>query len=179
MYALTTLFDINADTSFAQMWQRLRTKCGLVTANEISFVHLSWQGATAYEMGHASVVLQEIAAVTRAFTVKISGIGLFTGKQPVLFLNIVKNRKLLELHEVLWARFKNDAKELNAFYAPEEWVPHVTLTYNPLSHEALTCAVAELMNEPFTTELMIDNLAWIYLQDRTVGIDSRFELRSD
>ncbi len=179
MYALTTLFDIETNSAFAEMWQRLQTKCGLVTANKTSFVHLSWQGAAAYSIEHARAVVGEIASDTRSFKVNISGIGIFTGKQPVLYLNLVKNRMLLDIHEVLWNRLLDCAKEMNAYYAPAEWVPHITLTYGMLFPKDLACAVAELMYEPFTAELAIDNLAFIFLHDGMVGIDSRFELKSD
>ncbi|WP_236709968.1 2'-5' RNA ligase family protein [Longilinea arvoryzae] len=149
----------------------------MVTANETSFVHLSWQGAASYDLEHARVAVRQTASITRAFKVNIAGIGIFTGKKPVLFLNVIKNRKLLELHEVLWDRLMDSAKDMNGFYSPVEWVPHITLTYGMLLPGDLSCAVAELMYEPFTAELEIDNLAFIFLQDGMVGIDSRFELQ--
>jgi hypothetical protein len=39
----------------------------------------------------------------------------------------------------------------------------------------VSCAVVELMFEPLSVELRIDNLALIYLQDGSIGIDSRFD----
>lgn len=179
MYALTTLFDIETNSPFAEMWHRLKTKCGLVTANETSFVHLSWQGAASYVMDPARTVVSEIAASTHSFKASIAGIGVFTGKEPVLYLNLVKNRKLMDLHEVLWDRLLDSTQEMNAYYAPAEWVPHITLTYGMLQPKDLACAVAELMFEPFTAELAIDNLAFIFLQDGMVGIDSRFDLAAE
>lgn len=176
MYAVTTLFDLNRQPAFAQMWQKLQNECGLVTANEVSFVHLSWQGAQAYHMEPVRARLNDIAGKTHSFKVRVAGIGMFTGPEPVLYLNLVKNRSLLELHEVLWEGMLPHAKEMNAYYAPEEWVPHVTLVYGILLPEDLACAVKGLMYQPLSAELDIDNLAMIFLHDGSVGIDSRYRL---
>lgn len=176
MYALATLFDFDQDPTFASMWQRLQSKCGLVTANESSFLHLSWQGAVDYQIDNVHKVLQDVASRTPRFSVNVAGIGIFTGEKPVIYLNVVKSRDLLNLHEALWNELGSSAVELNTYYAPSAWVPHVTLAYGTLMPADLVCAVEELMYEPFSVDLKIDNLAMIFLRDGTVGIDSRYEL---
>jgi len=176
MYALTTLFDFGSDINFAGTWQKLKNKCNLIPANEVSFVHLSWQGASAYHLEPAKKIVHDISAQTRSFKVAVSGIGIFTGTDPVLYLNVVKNRALMALHEVLWDKLSPFAEDFNAYYGPNDWVPHITLVYGMLLPEDLCCAVTELMYEPFSFELTIDNLALIFLSDGSVGIDSRFDL---
>lgn len=178
MYALATLFNLDQNPAFAQMWQKLQQTCRLVTANQVSFVHLSWQGAENYRLEPARAAIAETVAQTRSFTVKIAGLGIFTGKEPVLYLNVVKNRPMLDLHETLWQHLLPHADEMNGFYAPQDWVPHITLVYKPLLPGDLACAVTELMYEPYSADLEIDNLALIFLRDRTVGIDCRFDLQA-
>lgn len=176
MYALTTLFDLDSNVNFAGIWQKLNNKCNLVTANEVSFVHLSWQGAIAYQNEPAKSIIQQISTHTRPFTVKVSGIGIFTGIEPVLYLNVVKNRELMDLHGLLWDKLTPFAEEMNAYYGPNDWVPHITLAYGTLLPEDFSCAVMELMYEPLQMELAIDNLALIFMRDGAVGIDSRYAL---
>lgn len=176
MYALTTLFDLESDINFACMWQKLKNKCNLVPANEVSFVHLSWQGASAYQVEPAKNIIHNISTQTRSFKVGVSGVGIFTGPEPVLYLNVVKNRALMDLHDTLWGKLSPFAEGFNAYYEPNDWVPHITLVYGMLLPEDLSCAVTELMYEPFSFELPIDNLALIFLRDGSVGIDSRFDL---
>lgn len=177
MYALATLFNLDQDPAFVQMWQKLQERCHMVTANQVSFVHLSWQGAENYRLDQARAAVAEIAAHTQSFRVKVAGLGIFTGKEPVLYLNLVKNRSMIDLHEALWQRLLPHSEEMNAFYAPLEWMPHITLVYRPLLPDDLACAVTELMYEPYSAELEINNLALIFLRDRTVGIDCRFDLQ--
>lgn len=176
MYALTTLFSLDTNVNFAGIWQKLNTKCNLVTANEVSFIHLSWQGAVAYQNEPAKSSIQQISAQTHPFTIKVSGVGIFTGADPVLYLNVVKNRELMDLHELLWDKLSPFGEEMNSYYGPKDWVPHITLLYGTLLPEDLTCAVTELMYEPLDLELAIDNLALIFMRDGTVGIDSRYAL---
>ncbi|TLM99067.1 2'-5' RNA ligase family protein, partial [bacterium] len=145
MYALATLFDFDLDPALASIWQRLQKKCGLVTANESSFTHLSWQGALDYQIDTVHEILKGIATQSHGFSVNVAGIGIFTGKEPVLYLNVVKNRDLLNLHEVLWRKLGPTAVEMNAYYAPSVWVPHITLAYGTLMPTDLACAVEELM----------------------------------
>ena len=175
MYALATLFNFEDQPVFALMWQKLQKKCGLVTANESSFVHLSWQGAQKYQLDLAREHLAEIAARMQAIPIKTAGIGLFTGSKPVLYLAVVKSPAVMHLHASLWDRLHPLSHELNAYYAPQDWVPHITLSYGMLLPADVSCAVAELMFEPLSVELRIDNLALIYLQDGSIGIDSRFD----
>lgn len=177
MYALTTLFDFAPEPAFARIWHRLKINCDLVTAHEASYVHLSWQGALNYHLEPVHDALREIGNVTPGFQIQMAGMGIFTGKDPVLYLNIVKNRELMSLQELLWEKLYPFAVEMNAYYAPQAWVPHVTLTYGKLSPADLACAVQELMYEPFGATLKVDHLAMIFMRDGKVGIDSRFELQ--
>lgn len=177
MYALTTLFDLAPEPAFARIWQKLKVNCGLVTADEASYVHLSWQGALDYHLEPVHDGLLEIARVTSGFQIQMAGMGIFTGKEPVLYLNIVKSRELMSLQELLWEKLNPFAVEMNAYYAPQAWVPHVTLTYGKLLPADISCAVQELMYEPFAATLKVDHLAMIYMREGKVGIDSRFELQ--
>ncbi|HWQ03884.1 MAG TPA: 2'-5' RNA ligase family protein [Longilinea sp.] len=176
MYALTTLFDLESNAVFARMWQKLKNECHLVPANEVSFVHLSWQGASGYQLESAQSIIHKVCTTTRTFPVKVSGIGIFTGPEPVLYLNVVKDQALMDLHNELWDKLSPFAEELNGYYGPSDWVPHITLAYGTLLPVDLACAVTELMYEPFSIDLVIDNLALIFSRDGTVGIDSRYEL---
>lgn len=178
MYALATLFDLDQNPSFSRMWLKLQQTCRLVTAKQFSFVHLSWQGAENYRLEPARAAIAEIAAQTRSFSVKTAGLGIFTGNEPVLYLNLVKDCTMVDLHEALWRRLWPHSDEMNGFYAPREWVPHITLVYKPLLPDNLACAITELMYEPYSVELEINNLALIFLRDRTVGIDCRFDLQA-
>jgi len=175
MYPLATLFNFEDQPVFALMWQKLQKKCGLVTANESSFVHLSWQGAQKYQLDPVHDRLGKITMNAQAIPIKTAGIGIFTGSKPFLYLTVVKNPAVLRLHAILWDQLQLFSQEMNAYYAPQEWVPHITLSYGALLPADVSCAVAELMYEPLSVELRIDNLALIYTKDGSIGIDSRFD----
>lgn len=175
MYALSTLFNFDNQPVFAEMWQKLQKKCGLITANESSFLHLSWQGAQRYQLDPVHDRLAEIALNAQVIPIKTAGIGIFTGSKPVLYLAVVKNPAVMRLHAALWEKLHPFSQDMNAYYAPQEWVPHVTLSYGTLLPADVSCAVAELIYEPLSVELRIDNLALIYMQDSLIGIDSRFD----
>jgi 2'-5' RNA ligase len=44
------------------------------------------------------------------------------------------------------------------FYAPEQWVPHITLAYNDVTTANLDCVMRYLAFQSFNWEIQIDNL---------------------
>jgi 2'-5' RNA ligase len=93
-------------------------------------------------------------------------------------LIIVKDRNLLEIHEMIWRRTIQYAIQPNMHYAPENWIPHITLNLNPLTEDQFRCSVDELTSRPLNFEFVVNKLGLIYLTAANSGIDSIYPLRN-
>lgn len=175
MYVAASLLNPTASRQTEEYWAWLEGHCGLAGIKLTPLPHFSWQGASEYHLGKAEEVLKELAARQSPFTVQISGFGIFPGEKPVLFLHLVKNRQLLELHEEVWKRLYPFAVGINEYYDPQQWVPHVTLAYRDVTPENISCALQVLAFQPVSIHIVVDHIALIYEINGEIGIKFRYD----
>lgn len=98
--------------------------------------HLSLHVATAYGAGLRELVAN-IAAEHAPLPVRCGGLGFFTTTRPVVYVPVVRGERLSALHGRLWERLSDVAHGSLHWYAPESWLPHVTLAQGPLDTDRL------------------------------------------
>ena len=174
MFAIATLLDPNSDTRARDFWQLLEKDCGLAGIKTIPLPHFSWQGADNYSFNKVEQILMETAGQSAPFVVRSAGLGLFTGLAPVLYLAVVKTDNLMKLHRSLWDMIGPFATGLNRHYSPDLWMPHITIAFQDLNADNLTCAVKNLLFKPVELEIHVDQLALLYQIDEDTGVRSSF-----
>ena len=70
-------------------------------------------------------------------------------------------KRLLQFHQLIWERTKDVAQGISPLYAPDVWVPHITLGLNDVSNANLACAMQSLAFRDFAWEITVDNIAFI------------------
>ncbi len=98
--------------------------------------HMSVHVATAYGDGLREVVAK-IAETTAPLKVRCGGLGFFTTTRPVVYVPVVRDDRLSALHARLWDALSDVARGTLNLYAPEAWLPHVTLAQGPLDTDRL------------------------------------------
>ncbi len=178
MFAIVTVLDESSDALVRSIWHDLESNCGLTGYRLFPIPHFSWQGADDYHIPTVEQRLRSIAAVTPSFNVAADGLGIFTGPHPVIYIPLAKTTGLAQLHRKIWMQVKKTAENLNAYYSPELWMPHITLGLMDVDHDNLVCAIRELGSRPLGFELKVDNLAVVSQEGEQVGgLLSRFNLR--
>ena len=81
------------------------------------------------DMDRMREVLPVFIANHPPLLVNFTGLGVFGGKEAVVYLSLAWNRTLLELHEHFWSTAHPYSIEPGELYQPGKWVPHVTLDY--------------------------------------------------
>jgi hypothetical protein len=94
MYAIVSLLDEHHYNRIENLWHDLEVECGLSGVTLTPLPHFSWHIANEYDYRRLEASLQELAANTQPFSVRTTGLGLFTGASPVLFIPIVKDSTL-------------------------------------------------------------------------------------
>jgi 2'-5' RNA ligase len=132
---------------------------GVRAARTTSTPHFTYQMGD-YDVDALFPVLERVAAATAPFTVRAAGLGVFGGKQPVLYVPVVRTEALSEFHRLLWGAIGNACRNAADFYWLDEWVPHVILAAEGLTPTALARAVEVLSLRSMRWTTTIDNLAY-------------------
>jgi len=178
MYAIVTILDEPINSLIQGLWRELDVRCGLSGILVTPIPHFSWQGAIGYDVPSVEGILSRIAAATPPWVIPADGLGLFTGPDPVIYIPLAKTIHTARLHQTIWRRVKKSATGLYPFYAPDAWMPHITLGLMDVNHEKLVCAVRELGERPLKFDVEVNNLALVSQEGDQVGqLQCRFDLK--
>jgi 2'-5' RNA ligase len=110
-----------------------------------------------------------VVSTVTPFTIRTSGLGIFTGLRSVVFIALVKNAALMSFHKMLWDLTRPFSSELNPLYSPEYWMPHISLVYEDTNTINIAGLMQKLAFQPFVWEMSIDNLALIFQENGKAG----------
>lgn len=174
MYMLASVLDPASDKRIRDIWKWLADDCGLTGINLTPLPHISWQGAECYDFVRIEEMVKKFSQEYQPFSIKTSGLGFFTGQNPILYVTIVKNRTMLDVHKKLWDDTAIHAECMFEHYSPEEWIPHITLAARDLSMKKVECAVKGLIEKDLMFEVTINNLALLFVKNGEVGIKFKY-----
>jgi 2'-5' RNA ligase len=158
MNGIASLLDGPATSHIERLWQDLEARCGLVGVKLTPFPHFTWQVTENYDLSRFEVALHALAGQVQPFSIHTSGLGLFTGENPIVYVSIVKDEPLMRFHSLLWEKMAGIAFHPALYYSPAQWVPHITLGYKDLTSANLDCVMQSLAFQSFNWEIQIDNL---------------------
>ena len=123
--------------------------------------HVSLHGAEEYEIDYAEVALQSLARSQAPFSVFVAGFGVFSGPQPVIHLAVTRSPRLAVLHRVVAQEIGRFATGVDRNFAPERWVPHITITREHVNPSVVAAAAERLAGIDLAFELRVTALALI------------------
>jgi 2'-5' RNA ligase len=169
MYGIVTLLDPPVAAQVETIWQELEKECGLVGIKITPLPHFSWQIGDSYELDRTKEILKRVAMASSPFRVIASGIGIFTGHAPVIYIPVVKDENLMCLHARLWEETGQMVAGASSYYSPHRWMPHITLASGDVDVAKLNCAVRRLAFRSLDLDISVDNLAMVYQADDEEG----------
>ena len=141
----------------AQPIRRLFQDSGSVLTGLGASPHISFAVFPDVNVGRLTPVVQRLAEQTPPLTVRFSSIGMFPGKQNVVFLAPVVTPALLEAHAFFHAKLKEQSLPCHPYYLPDTWVPHCTITMAEPIVDALH-TIERLHNANALGEVVIDEV---------------------
>jgi 2'-5' RNA ligase len=162
MHGLVTLLPQPHYAQVESIWDALEARFDLRGIRVTPYPHFSWQIGEHYPEAELRAALEEIAARTPPFTATTTGLGLFSGPRPVIFIPVVKSPALTALHRALWERLLPICQGGSPYYSPENWVPHISLAYDDVTPGRLGPVMEYLAFETYNWEMTVDNIAFIY-----------------
>ncbi len=144
---------------------------------ETAFPHFSYHVAEKYDAENGEEALRRVARGTSPFRVRTSGLGIFTGVKPILYVPVVRSPELARIHQEIWRHVVPAVPApVTNYYHPEMWVPHVTLAQGGIDQDKLAEIVRRLSARNFHWELTVNNLSIIYDDGTKQGVRCRFQL---
>lgn len=162
MHALISLLPTPYSQQVENLWDELESVCGVKGVRGTPFPHFTWTTASELSETAVQTALSKLARQIKPFTIAASGIGIFPGNRPVVFIRLVKSPQLFILHEIILNALQEPFHgTLSPLYQPDVWVPHITLGIEDVTEENLGAVVSTLVNKDFQWEMQIDNLSLI------------------
>ena len=178
MNGIVSLLDREFYEWVGQLWLELRWRFGLQGIYQTPYPHFSYHVSTDYDLGRLSAVLPQLAQETAVFSVSTSGLGVFTGAQPVLYIPVVRTAELSQFHERVWTAVEPFSQGTLAYYSPDNWLPHITLAQHDLTPENLPEVTQWLNEQNLAWQMRVDNLSLIVLREGKQELDGCFALTS-
>jgi len=160
MEGIVSLLDSEHYRLTERLWAELESTFGLRGIYITPFPHFSYHVAQDYEAAKLEPMLKQLTQSLKAFRVQASGLGVFTGPSPVLYIPVVRTSELSQLHEALWQATEGSL-DIPDYYRPENWLPHITLAFGDIYPDTLPEVMRLLGERPLNWEITVDNLAFI------------------
>jgi 2'-5' RNA ligase len=176
MHGIVTLLDNDHYRLIEDLWAELERRFSVHGVYITPYPHFSYHVAQDYDLDLVESVLKRITSNITTFKVRTSGLGIFTGASPVLYIPVVRSLELTQLHEALWQEIATESSGVQQYYHPEQWMPHITIGFGDINKDNLSQIIPFLAQLDFNWEITVDNIALIYDTGTKQELKSRFEI---
>jgi 2'-5' RNA ligase len=161
------------------LWAELSREFGVRGVYITPYPHFSYHVAAHYDVESVTPILNRITSNITTFQVRTSGLGIFTGATPVIYIPVVRSLELTQLHEALWEKISPVASGAQEYYHPGQWMPHITIGFGDINKENLASIVRWLNERDFSWEITINNIAFVQDTGTEQVLKARFEIKNE
>jgi len=166
MHAVVSLLDKKNDRVVRLLWEELERTFHARGVYKTPYPHFSYQIASDYDFSRLETKLEKFAKGSHGFSVRATGLGVFTGRRPVLYIPVVRSLGLSQFHRTLCRRISSIGSGVPPYYETDRWMPHITLAQWDVDHRNLPEIFGKLGEMTLEMDIKVDNLA-IILDDGT------------
>ncbi len=162
MYGVVSILEEPHHGQVMQLWGALQREFGVGQPQATAVPHFTYHYAPTYNLEALKQILRETAVSTTSFTVKTSGIGIFPGEEPVVYIPVARTPALLALHNRLWPQLDAISQDAPDYYAPNNWFPHITLGHGDITPDNLGSIVSWLNSQSLDWDIQVGNLTLLH-----------------
>ncbi len=175
--ALVSVLDAEHYARVEQLWADLERQFGMRQPFLTPIPHFTYQVAEDYDFEVAEARLANLTRHRAPFTIRTSGLGLFTDSSPVLYVSVIRTPALTTFHQQLHTLLRPVAQNVDELYTPRAWAPHITLAAHGVTLDQIGDVIKYLSNRQFVWEITINNVALICETcDGDLDVQTRFTL---
>ena len=175
MQGVASLLDDHYRGQVEDLWEELQQEFGIAGIYAQRFPHISFQVVESYAASRVRTLLRQLTQASAEFSVRTSGLGVFSGSRPVLYIPVVRSPQLDELHRRVWEILAGTNSGISEHYAPEMWIPHITLAEGDVDADKAAEIVRRWSGRNFGWEIRIHNLALLTSTDGKQEITFRLD----
>jgi 2'-5' RNA ligase len=179
MHGIVSLLDNVHNQLVEELWAELKREFSVDGVYITPFPHFSYHVAQDYEVDKILPVLERITSNITTFTVRTSGLGIFTGASSVLYIPIVRSLELTQLHQELWKQISTASSGIVEYYHPDQWVPHITIGFGDISKDKLSQMIPLLAERDFNWDITVNNIAFIHDTGTKQELKTRFDITNE
>ena len=162
MHGVVSLLDHKHYQLVEDLWAGLAREFAVSGIYVQPYPHVSYQVATHFNVKSLELALRRFAASKTSFQVRTSGLGIFPGPQPVLYIPVVRSPELTQFHGALWQEISSTGSGFLDYYHPAHWVPHITIGIGDMKKGDLSQIVRFLAERDLNWEITVDNIALVH-----------------
>ena len=102
--------------------------------------------------------LAKVAKATEPFPAFTTGLGVFPGERPVIYIPVLRSDALNALHRRILAATAPLCLRTDKFSGPDCWLPHISLALHDTTPHLLGPVLGYLNQETYNLKIIIDNL---------------------
>jgi len=147
-----------------QWWDVLEQAVGISGVRRVPFPHLTLFGFEGLEYPRLQRILEDFSGGMKPLTLRCVGLGMFLKPVPVIYSPVIRDPELTFQHRNLWNTVSSLGGTMYGLYAPELWIPHLTLAQFDLTRDNHLQALQVLMELDLQLEFEVRNLTlfnWI------------------
>ena len=161
MHGIVSLLDDKHYQLTESLWAELEKSFGVRGIYVTPYPHFSYQVAKNYDTTQLEPILQGIAQTAREFQVRTTGVSLFTGPSPVLYIPVVRTQALSQFQQMVWNKISQTGAGVVDYYHPEKWLPHITIGFGDVRQNNLPDIIQLLSKREINWEITVNNLSYI------------------
>ena len=158
MIAITSLLDKTHSERVTELTELLEHKFGLNGVKMTPYPHLTVLTAEVPDMEELKEYLELTCLETAPFTIRTTGLGIFPGPSPVVYIPVLRTPPLNQLHSKLHRDISEMSSEMGVYYNPNMWLPHISLALGDTTPAMLGPVLTFLCNYNFNWEINLDNI---------------------
>jgi len=177
--AIVSLLDEEHNLRVQHLWDELEERFEVEGVFRTPVPHFSYQVAEDYDIDRVKRVLGEAVRDQPPFSISTSGLGIFTGSHPTLYVPVIRTAALSAFHERIYPALAQSATNLRPYYTPLYWAPHITLAMANIAPQTIAEILQYFSRRDFTWEIVVDNVALICDTCGKEGIALRFDFGNE
>ena len=175
MLAITTLLSQPNASRINRIIERLEKKFGIDDVQATPDPHLTYQLAGVQKLSALKAVLTAVAATTEPFPAFTTGLGVFPGERPVIYIPVLRSNALNSLHRSIVEATAPLCLRTDKFSGPDCWLPHISLALHDTTPDLLGPVLRFLNEETYNLKIEINNLAILRQQGDLFLQEESFE----
>jgi 2'-5' RNA ligase len=159
MLAITSLLDPKHSDLVNTIIHDFEKEFGLKQVQATPQPHITYLIAETYNLVLLKNYLKRLSYNQRPVHAYTTGIGVFPGEHPVIYIPVLRTQPLNKLHSHLYLDISKMSMEVVPFSKPKLWLPHISLAVGDTTTDMLTPIFKYLAQYSFDWEIMLDNLS--------------------